>query len=272
MSQATITRNAEAELERSSAASGQVSVCGVSKAYGAHEVLHDIDLEIEPGEVVALLGPSGSGKSTLLRTINHLESVDGGSILIDGEYIGYVRKGDRLFELREAETLRRRTRVGMVFQNFNLFPHLTALQNITAAPVALQRASKADADAQARGLLKRVGLEGKEHHYPRQLSGGQQQRVAIARALALKPDVLLFDEPTSALDPELVGEVLDVIRELAHGGTTLVIVTHEIGFAREVADRIVFLDAGRIIEQGTPEQVLTNPQHPRTQDFIRKVL
>ena len=160
----------------------------------------------------------------------------------------------------------------MVFQNFNLFPHLTALQNITAAPVALQRASKADADAQARGLLKRVGLEGKEYHYPRQLSGGQQQRVAIARALALKPDVLLFDEPTSALDPELVGEVLDVIRELAHGGTTLVIVTHEIGFAREVADRIVFLDAGRIIEQGTPEQVLTNPRHPRTQDFIRKVL
>ncbi|NYF12356.1 ABC-type polar amino acid transport system ATPase subunit [Pseudoclavibacter sp. JAI123] len=272
MSQATITRNVEAELERRSAASGQVSVCGVSKSYGTHEVLHDIDLEIEPGEVVALLGPSGSGKSTLLRTINHLESVDGGSILIDGEYIGYVRKGDRLFELREAETLRRRTRVGMVFQNFNLFPHLTALQNITAAPVALQRASKADADAQARGLLKRVGLEGKEYHYPRQLSGGQQQRVAIARALALKPDVLLFDEPTSALDPELVGEVLDVIRELAHGGTTLVIVTHEIGFAREVADRIVFLDAGRIIEQGTPEQVLTNPQHPRTQDFIRKVL
>ena len=160
----------------------------------------------------------------------------------------------------------------MVFQNFNLFPHLTALQNITAAPVALQRASKTDADAQARALLKRVGLEGKEHHYPRQLSGGQQQRVAIARALALKPDVLLFDEPTSALDPELVGEVLDVIRELAHGGTTLVIVTHEIGFAREVADRIVFLDAGRVIEQGTPEQVLTNPQHPRTQDFIRKVL
>lgn len=160
----------------------------------------------------------------------------------------------------------------MVFQNFNLFPHLTALQNITAAPVALQRASKADAEAQARKLLQRVGLEGKEHHYPRQLSGGQQQRVAIARALALKPDVLLFDEPTSALDPELVGEVLDVIRELAHGGTTLVIVTHEIGFAREVADRIVFLDAGRIIEQGTPDQVLTNPKHPRTQDFIRKVL
>ena len=272
MSQATINRNVEAELERSSAASGQVSVCGVSKSYGAHEVLHDIDLEIEPGEVVALLGPSGSGKSTLLRTINHLESVDGGSILIDGEYIGYVRKGDRLFELREAETLRRRTRVGMVFQNFNLFPHLTALQNITAAPVALQRASKADAEARARKLLQRVGLEGKEHHYPRQLSGGQQQRVAIARALALKPDVLLFDEPTSALDPELVGEVLDVIRELAHGGTTLVIVTHEIGFAREVADRIVFLDAGRIIEQGTPDQVLTNPKHPRTQDFIRKVL
>ncbi|MET0724836.1 MAG: amino acid ABC transporter ATP-binding protein [Leifsonia sp.] len=251
---------------------GLVEIDGVSKSYGAHEVLHDIDLTIQPGEVVALLGPSGSGKSTLLRAINHLESVDRGSVTIDGQYIGYERRGDRLYELHEKEVLKRRTQVGMVFQNFNLFPHLTAIENIVEAPIALGRASRLEAREQAEGLLARVGLADKADHYPRQLSGGQQQRVAIARALALKPKVLLFDEPTSALDPELVGEVLAVIGELAKLGTTLLIVTHEIGFAREVADRVVFLDGGRVLEQGTPSRVLLHPQHPRTQDFLRKVL
>nr|WP_082510583.1 amino acid ABC transporter ATP-binding protein [Leifsonia sp. Leaf325] len=251
---------------------GLVEISGVSKSYGAHEVLHDIDITIEPGEVVALIGPSGSGKSTLLRAINHLESVDRGSVTIDGQYIGYERRGDKLFELHEKEVLKRRTQVGMVFQNFNLFPHLTAIENIVEAPIALGRLSKTDARELALGLLARVGLSDKADHYPRQLSGGQQQRVAIARALALKPKVLLFDEPTSALDPELVGEVLAVIGELTKLGTTLVIVTHEIGFAREVADRVVFLDGGRVLEQGTPARVLLHPQHPRTQDFLRKVL
>ncbi|WP_082513703.1 MULTISPECIES: amino acid ABC transporter ATP-binding protein [unclassified Leifsonia] len=251
---------------------GLVEISGVSKSYGPHEVLHDIDLRIEPGEVVALIGPSGSGKSTLLRAINHLESVDRGSVTIDGQYIGYERRGDKLFELHEKEVLKRRTQVGMVFQNFNLFPHLTAIENIVEAPLALGRLGKADARQLALGLLARVGLADKADHYPRQLSGGQQQRVAIARALALKPKVLLFDEPTSALDPELVGEVLAVIGELTKLGTTLVIVTHEIGFAREVADRVVFLDGGRVLEQGTPARVLLHPQHPRTQDFLRKVL
>jgi len=251
---------------------GLVEIRSVSKSYGAHEVLHDVSLTIEPGEVVTILGPSGSGKSTLLRTINHLESVDRGWVTIDGELIGYEHRGDRLFELKEREILKRRTQVGVVFQNFNLFPHLTALANIIEAPVALKRLSKADARQLALGLLERVGLADKADAYPRQLSGGQQQRVAIARALALQPKVLLFDEPTSALDPELVGEVLDVIRDLADLGTTLVIVTHELGFAREVSDRIVFIDHGRILEVGTPAEVLGNPQHPRTKDFLGKAL
>lgn len=251
---------------------GLIEITGVSKSYGPHEVLHDINLTIQPGEVVALLGPSGSGKSTLLRAINHLESVDRGSVTIDGQYIGYERRGDKLYELHEKEVLKRRTQVGMVFQNFNLFPHLTAIENIVEAPIALGRLSKSDAHELATGLLARVGLSEKAEHYPRQLSGGQQQRVAIARALALKPKVLLFDEPTSALDPELVGEVLAVIGELATLGTTLLIVTHEIGFAREVADRVVFLDGGRVLEQGSPTKVLLRPEHPRTQDFLRKVL
>jgi len=251
---------------------GLVEIRSVSKSYGAHEVLHDVSLTIEPGEVVTILGPSGSGKSTLLRTINHLESVDRGWVAIDGELIGYEHRGDRLFELKEREILKRRTQVGVVFQNFNLFPHLTALANIIEAPVALKRLSKADARQLALGLLERVGLADKADAYPRQLSGGQQQRVAIARALALQPKVLLFDEPTSALDPELVGEVLDVIRDLADLGTTLVIVTHELGFAREVSDRIVFIDHGRILEVGTPADVLGNPQHPRTKDFLGKAL
>ena len=251
---------------------GLVEIHNVHKSYGGVEVLRGIDLTVEPGEVVAILGPSGSGKSTLLRTINHLESVDRGSVTVDGQLIGYELRGGKLYELREREVLERRTQIGIVFQNFNLFPHLTALENVTEAPVALGRLSKDDARELALGLLDRVGLADKAEHYPRQLSGGQQQRVAIARALALKPKVILFDEPTSALDPELVGEVLDVIRDLAQLGTTLVIVTHEVGFAREVADRVVFLDGGRVIEQGPPAEVLVAPKHPRVQDFLAKVL
>lgn len=251
---------------------GLVEIASVHKAYGDHHVLHDISLTVQPGEVVALLGPSGSGKSTLLRAINHLETINAGAITIDGEHIGYERRGERLYELHEREVLKRRTRVGMVFQNFNLFPHLTALENIIEAPLALRRAGKAEAIEQARTLLARVGLADRADHYPRQLSGGQQQRIAIARALALEPDVLLFDEPTSALDPELVGEVLSVIRDLAHGGRTLIIVTHEIGFAAEVADHVVFLDAGRIVESGPPEQVLRAPEQARTQEFLDWVI
>ncbi|MEV8240079.1 amino acid ABC transporter ATP-binding protein [Microbacterium testaceum] len=251
---------------------GLVEIHNVHKSFHGVEVLKGIDLTVQPGEVVALLGPSGSGKSTLLRTINHLESVDAGSVTVDGEFIGYELRHGKLHELHEREILQRRTRVGIVFQNFHLFPHLTALENVTEAPVALKRLSKDNARELALGLLDRVGLSDKAGAYPRQLSGGQQQRVAIARALALKPQVLLFDEPTSALDPELVGEVLDVIRDLAKLGTTLVIVTHEIGFAREVADRVVFLDQGRVIEQGTPREVLERPRHARTREFLAKVL
>jgi len=251
---------------------GLVEIHDVHKAFHGTEVLKGIDLTIEPGEVVALLGPSGSGKSTLLRTINHLETVDAGSVTVDGEFIGYELRHGKLHELPEREILRRRTQVGIVFQNFHLFPHLTALENITEAPLALKRLGRDDAAELARGLLDRVGLAHKADAYPRQLSGGQQQRVAIARALALQPKVLLFDEPTSALDPELVGEVLDVIRDLAKLGTTLVIVTHEIGFAREVADRVVFLDDGQVIEQGSPDEVLGRPRHPRTREFLAKVL
>ena len=251
---------------------GLVEIHNVHKSYGGVEVLRGIDLTIRPGEVVAILGPSGSGKSTLLRTINHLETIDRGSVTVDGQLVGYELRGGKLHELREKEVLRRRTSIGIVFQNFNLFPHLTALENIAEAPIALGRLGKADARELALGLLDRVGLADKAGHYPRQLSGGQQQRVAIARALALHPKVILFDEPTSALDPELVGEVLDVIRDLAQLGTTLVIVTHEVGFAREVADRVVFVDHGRIVEEGPPGEVLVNPQHPRVQEFLAKVL
>ena len=251
---------------------GLVEIHNVHKSYGGVEVLSGIDLTVQPGEVVAILGPSGSGKSTLLRTINHLESVDQGSVTVDGQLIGYERRGDKLYELREKEILKRRTQIGIVFQNFNLFPHLTAVENIAEAPIATGALDRDAARELALTLLERVGLSDRADHYPRQLSGGQQQRVAIARALALSPKVLLFDEPTSALDPELVGEVLDVIRDLARSGTTLIIVTHEIGFAREVADRIVFVDAGRILEEGAPERVLVDPEHPRTREFLAKVL
>ncbi|RZF27416.1 amino acid ABC transporter permease/ATP-binding protein [Paraburkholderia sp. UYCP14C] len=250
----------------------RIAIQQVSKSFGALKVLDNVSLTMRPGSVTVILGQSGSGKSTLLRTINHLERVDGGLIDIDGELIGYRRDGDTLYELNEKEILRRRVEVGMVFQSFNLFPHLTVLENIIEAPVALGRLSRAEAQSLALGLLARVGLEAKAHAWPRQLSGGQQQRVAIARALALKPKVLLFDEPTSALDPELVNEVLDVIKALARSGTTMVIVTHEIGFAREVADTIVFMDRGRVIESGPPAHVLNEPRHARTREFLSRVL
>ncbi|NUT47625.1 MAG: amino acid ABC transporter ATP-binding protein [Saccharothrix sp.] len=249
-----------------------VDVRDVHKSFGDNEVLRGVDLRVGAGEVVVVLGPSGSGKSTLLRTINHLEQADRGLVSIDGDLIGYRRRGDKLYELREREVLRQRAHVGFVFQNFNLFPHLTVLENIVEAPVATRKRTPADARAHARRLLERVGLSDKESAYPRHLSGGQQQRVAIARALALEPKVLLFDEPTSALDPELVGEVLDVIRDLARSGTTMIIVTHEVGFARDVADTVVFLDAGVVVEQGPPAQVLDDPRHARTRAFLSKVL
>ncbi|MEU9135073.1 amino acid ABC transporter ATP-binding protein [Streptomyces sp. NPDC048404] len=249
-----------------------VEVHDVHKWYGAHRVLDGVELTVRPGEVTVVLGPSGSGKSTLLRVINHLEKPEIGHVSLNGELIGVRRHGDRLKELSERAILAQRSRIGFVFQNFNLFPHLTVLDNVAAAPVATGRLSRAGARELARDLLARVGLADKAAAYPRQLSGGQQQRVAIARALALRPGVILFDEPTSALDPELVGEVLAVIKDLAHSGTTLVIVTHEIGFAREIADRVVFMDGGRIVEQGPPEQVLDHPREVRTREFLSKVL
>jgi len=251
---------------------GKVGIHNVSKSFGPLKVLDNVSLSFPSGSVTVILGQSGSGKSTLLRSINHLERVDDGFIDIDGELVGYRKEGRTLYELKEKDVLeRRRADVGMVFQSFNLFPHLTVLDNVIEAPLAAG-VPRAQAEAEARTLLARVGLTGKADAWPRQLSGGQQQRVAIARALALKPKVLLFDEPTSALDPELVNEVLDVIRQLARSGTTLIIVTHEIGFAREVADTIVFMDAGRIVESGPPASVLRDPTHPRTRDFLSKVL
>ncbi|MCG7208980.1 MULTISPECIES: amino acid ABC transporter ATP-binding protein [Streptomyces] len=244
----------------------------VHKWYGAHRVLDGVDLTIRPGEVTVILGPSGSGKSTLLRVINHLEKPEIGYVSVNDELIGVKRQGERLKELSERAILAQRSRIGFVFQNFNLFPHLTVLDNVAAAPVATGKLTKPEAQALAKELLERVGLGERVGAYPRQLSGGQQQRVAIARALALRPGVILFDEPTSALDPELVGEVLSVIKDLATSGTTLVIVTHEIGFAREIADRVVFIDDGRIVEQGPPSEVLDKPRHERTRDFLSKVL
>ncbi|MCX5329802.1 amino acid ABC transporter ATP-binding protein [Streptomyces sp. NBC_00140] len=249
-----------------------VEVHDVHKWYGTHRVLDGVDLTVRPGEVTVILGPSGSGKSTLLRVVNHLEKPEIGHVSINGELIGVRRHGDRLKELSERAILAQRSRIGFVFQNFNLFPHLTVLENVAAAPAATGQLDRTAAQRLARELLDRVGLADKAAAYPRQLSGGQQQRVAIARALALRPGVILFDEPTSALDPELVGEVLAVIKDLAKSGTTLVIVTHEIGFAREIADRVVFIDGGRIVEQGPPAEVLDRPQHERTRDFLSKVL
>ncbi|MER6263916.1 amino acid ABC transporter ATP-binding protein [Streptomyces sp900105245] len=244
----------------------------VRKQFGKLEVLKGIDLIVEPGQVCCLLGPSGSGKSTFLRCINHLEKVDGGRLTVDGDLVGYRQQGNRLHELREREVAERRRDIGMVFQRFNLFPHLTALENVVEAPVRVGGVPKADAYERAQRLLHQVGLGDRAGHYPAQLSGGQQQRVAIARALAVKPKLMLFDEPTSALDPELVGDVLDVMRRLAAEGMTMVVVTHEIGFAREVGDTAVFMDQGVVVEAGDPLQVLGEPEQERTRAFLSKVL
>ncbi|MFE0464125.1 amino acid ABC transporter ATP-binding protein [Kitasatospora sp. NPDC058965] len=244
----------------------------VHKSFGAVQVLKGIDLEVLPGQVFVLVGPSGSGKSTFLRCINHLEKINAGRLWVDGDLVGYRQKGDRLYELKDREVAEKRRDIGMVFQHFNLFPHMTALENITEAPVQVKGESKAAARDRARALLDRVGLADKAGSYPSQLSGGQQQRVAIARALAMEPKLMLFDEPTSALDPELVGEVLDVMRGLAEEGMTMIVVTHEMGFAREVGDALVFMDGGVVVESGHPRDVLANPQHERTKLFLSKVL
>ncbi|GLK62881.1 ATP-binding cassette domain-containing protein [Paracoccus kondratievae] len=249
-----------------------VQARNVHKAYDQLEVLKGIDLDVAPGEVVVMLGPSGSGKSTFLRCINHLESIQQGAILVDGEQMGYRLQGDKLLKLSENAIARQRRKIGMVFQSFNLYPHMTVLQNIIEAPVGIHGESRADATAHAMQLLNRVGLADKAPAYPRQLSGGQQQRVAIARALAIRPKLMLFDEPTSALDPELVGEVLATMRDLAAQGLTMIVVTHEIGFAREAADRVVFMDGGVVVEQGRPGDVLVNPRHPRTQAFLSRFI
>ena len=249
-----------------------VRIRGLRKSFGANLVLDGIDLDVREGEVTVLLGPSGSGKSTLLRSINHLEKPDAGFVEVGGEIVGYRHHGNRLHELGHRTITRQRAAVGMVFQQFNLVPHLTVLDNITEAPVAVRGLARKSAAQRARVLLERVGLGGRESAYPRQLSGGQQQRVAIARALAMEPKLLLFDEPTSALDPELVGEVLAVMKDLALSGMTMIVVTHEIGFAREVADSVVFLDGGRIIESGAPADVLANPSHDRARAFLAAVL
>lgn len=251
---------------------GAVEIHGISKSFGPLKVLNNVELTIPAGSVTVILGPSGSGKSTLLRSINHLERVDEGFISVDGELVGYQQHGDTLFELKEKDILKRRADIAMVFQNFNLFPHMTVLENLIEAPIQVRGMGRDDAIGLAGDLLARIGLADKINAYPRQLSGGQQQRVAIARALALRPKVLLFDEPTSALDPELVGEVLDVIKELARTGTTLIIVTHEIGFAREVADTVVFMDGGNVIEVGPPSRIFATAAHARTREFLAKVL
>ncbi|HEV3123470.1 MAG TPA: amino acid ABC transporter ATP-binding protein [Candidatus Dormibacteraeota bacterium] len=244
----------------------------VHKSFGRLRVLNGIDLSVAPKEVMCLIGPSGSGKSTFLRCINHLDKIDGGRLWVDGELVGYRQSGDKLYELREREVCRKRSEIGMVFQRFNLFPHMTALENVIEAPLLVRSESRSTALERARTLLDRVGLADKIDCYPNQLSGGQQQRVAIARALAMQPKLMLFDEPTSALDPELVGEVLDVMRNLAESGMTMIVVTHEMGFAREVADAVVFMDAGAVVEVGAPRDVLLNPQHERTRSFLSKVL
>ena len=245
---------------------------GVHKRFGSLEVLKGVDLEVERSEVMVILGPSGSGKSTFLRCINHLEKINRGRITVDGTIVGYRQKGDTLHELKESEVARERAAIGMVFQRFNLFPHMTALQNVTEAPVCVLGQSRDEARSHGRELLDRVGLADKADAYPGQLSGGQQQRVAIARALAMKPKLMLFDEPTSALDPELVGEVLDVMKGLARDGMTMVVVTHETGFAREGADSVVFMDDGVVVEEAPPEELFSNPQHERTKRFLATVL
>ncbi|MEU6413584.1 amino acid ABC transporter ATP-binding protein [Microbispora sp. NPDC046933] len=249
-----------------------VKAVQVHKSFGRVKVLNGIDLEVARREVLCIVGPSGSGKSTFLRCINHLEKIDAGQLVVDGDPVGYVRRGGKMHELGERAVAEQRKDIGMVFQRFNLFPHMTVLQNVMEAPVRVRKESRATVRDRAVELLGKVGLADRRDMYPAQLSGGQQQRVAIARALAMKPKLMLFDEPTSALDPELVGEVLDVMRSLAEEGMTMVVVTHEMGFAREVGDTVVFMDGGVVVESGAPSEVLSNPRHARTKSFLSKVL
>jgi len=249
-----------------------VHAVNVHKSFHGNEVLKGIDLDVHRGEVVCLLGPSGSGKTTFLRCINQLEAIDGGRIWVDGDLVGFREQGGHLHHLTDKQVAAQRRDIGMVFQRFNLFPHMTALENVVEAPVLVKGESRAAAAERAHALLARVGLADKAGAYPNQMSGGQQQRVAIARALAMQPKLMLFDEPTSALDPELVGEVLDVMRSLARDGMTMVVVTHEIGFAREVGDTVVFMDGGVVVEQGPPGEIIANPKQDRTKAFLSKVL
>jgi polar amino acid transport system ATP-binding protein len=249
-----------------------VRIRGLTKRYAGREVLRGIDLDVPVGTVMCVIGPSGSGKSTMLACINHLERIDGGKIWVDGELVGYRERNGRLHELPERQIARMRQRVGMVFQHFNLFPHMTALQNIVEAPIRVKRVPASVARMGAMALLDRVGLAAKHGQFPAQLSGGEQQRVAIARALAMEPQLMLFDEPTSALDPELVGEVLAVMKDLARSGMTMVVVTHELAFAREVGDALTFMDAGQVVERGTPRAVLSDPREARTREFLSRVL
>ncbi|MEY4321286.1 MAG: hypothetical protein RL167_14 [Actinomycetota bacterium] len=244
----------------------------VRKSFGSNEVLKGIDLQVAQGQVLCLLGPSGSGKSTFLRCINHLETINGGRLYVDGELMGFKERGEATYELKPSAVAKQRSEIGMVFQRFNLFPHLTALENVIEAPIGIRGLKRSEAVEKGMKLLQSVGLGDRANHYPSQLSGGQQQRVAIARALAMEPKLMLFDEPTSALDPELVGDVLDVMRKLAQSGMTMIVVTHEIGFAREVADRVVFMDEGVVVESGSPSEVIDNPQNERTKAFINSVL
>jgi len=266
--------NAAVEIPQIPGASGTPMVLaeGVHKSFGRLEVLRGIDLQVERREVMCIIGPSGSGKSTLLRCVNHLEKINAGRLWVDGELVGYRQSAGKLYELREREICAKRAEIGMVFQQFNLFPHMTVRENVIEAPIRVKGMPKAQAAELAVQLLGRVGLKDKASAYPRQLSGGQQQRVAIARALAMQPKLMLFDEPTSALDPELVGEVLGVMRDLATSGMTMIVVTHEMGFAREVGDTLIFMDEGIVVEAGPPRDVISNPQHQRTRAFLSKVL
>ena len=268
----TNVASSEPTIASPATATPMLSACKVRKHFGSVEVLKGVSLTVNAGQVMCLLGPSGSGKSTFLRCINHLERIDGGRISVDGELVGYSQRQDRIFEMNPREVARQRRGIGMVFQRFNLFPHMTALENITAAPIGVRKIAKQSALDRGRELLERVGLADLAQSYPAQMSGGQQQRVAIARALAMDPKLLLFDEPTSALDPELVGDVLDVMRTLAADGMTMIVVTHEIGFARGAADEVVFMDGGVVVESGPPASVLDNPQNPRTKAFLNSVM